>query len=101
MMSKPDVDVSPGSAWRVPVYWPCDIRHRGSASLVRALTWNCGNLRSRYEGKGTSAQRKADSTEARSRGGATRSSVEVIVMMMERRGCVIESCVQVNCASRR
>ena len=101
MMSKPGVEVSPGSAWRGPVYWPCGIRHRGSVSSVRALTRNCGNLRSRCEGKGTSLTSEADSTEARSRGGATRSSEEVIVMMMERRGRIIESSASVNHASGR
>jgi hypothetical protein len=101
MTSKPGVYVNPGSAWREPAYWPCDVRHRGSASSVRAPTLNCGNLRSRCEGKGTSAKREAESTDARSRGGATRSSDEVSVMGMERRGRVIRSGVQANCASRR
>jgi hypothetical protein len=101
MMSKPGFDVIPGSAWREPVYWPCGVRHRGSASSVQALTLNCGNLRTRCEGKGTSMICEADSTDARSRGGATRSSDEVIVMMMERRGRVIESGVHANCASGR
>ena len=99
--SKPGVDVNPGPAWREPADWPCDVRHRGSASLVRAPMLNCGNLRPRCKGKGTSATRKADSTEARSRGGAARSSDEVAVMAMERRGRVIGSGVQANCASRR
>lgn len=101
MTSKPGLDVIPGSAWRGPVYWPCGVRHRGSASSVQALTLNCGNLRTRCEGKGTSMICEADITDARSRGGATRSSDEVIVMMMERRGRVIESGVHANCASGR
>jgi hypothetical protein len=101
MASKPGVDVNPGSAWREPAYWPCDVRHRGSASLIRAPMLNCGNLRSRCKGKGTSAKREADSTNARSRGGAIRSSDEIIVMMMERRGRIIGSCGHVNCVSRR
>lgn len=99
--SKPGVDVNPGPAWREPVYWPCDVRHRGSACPVRAPMLNCGNLRSRCEGKGSSAKRKADSTEARSRGGVARSSDEVAVMVMERRGHVIESRIWVNRASGR
>jgi hypothetical protein len=101
MTSKPGVDVVPGSAWREPAYWPCDVRHRGSASTVRAPMLNCGNLRSRCEGKGSSAQRKADNTEARSRGGVARSSVEAAVMVAERRGRIIESGGHANCASRR
>ena len=101
MASKPGLDVIPGVAWRGPVYWPCGVRHRGSASSVQALTRNCGNLRSRWQGKRSSRNGKADSTNARSRGGATRSSEEVIVMMMERRGCVIEVGVQANHVSGR
>jgi len=101
MTSKPGLDVIPGQAWRVPADWPCDVRHRGSASLVRAPTLNCGNLRSRCKGKGSSETREADSTDARSRDGTTRSSEEVAVMAMERRGRVIESDGQTTCASRR
>jgi hypothetical protein len=101
MTSKPGVDVNPGLAWREPVYWPCDVRHRGSASSVRAPMLNCGNLRLRCEGKGSSAQRKAESTEARSRGGAACSSDEVTAMVMERRGRVIELRISVNRASGR
>lgn len=99
--SKPGVYVNPGSAWREPVYWPRGVRLRGSASSVQAFMLNCGNLRSRCKGKGTSSKGKADSTDARSRGGATRSSYEATVMVVERRGRVIGSCVGVNCASRR
>ena len=101
MTSKPGVDVSPGSAWREPVYWPCGVRHRGSAISIQALVWNCGNLRLRCKGKGTSRVGKADNTDAQSRGGATRSSVEGAVMVLERRGRVIESWAQVNRISGR
>jgi hypothetical protein len=96
MTSKPGVDVGPGSAWRVPVYWPCGVRHRGSAILVQALMWNCGNLRLRCQGKGTSPKGEADSTNAQPRGGATRSSDEAAVMAVEPRGRVIGSCAKVN-----
>ena len=99
--SKPGVEVNPGSAWREPADWPCGVRHRGSAILVRAPMLNCGNLRPRCEGKGSSAIRKAETTNTRSRGGAARSSAEVAVMVMERRGRVIESVVRANCISRR
>ena len=101
MTSKPGSDVNPGQAWRVPVYWPCDVRHRGSARLVLALTLNCGNLRLRCKEKGTSPIGEADSTNAQPRGGATRSSVEVAVMATERRGRVVQSEGFTNCASRR
>lgn len=101
MASNPGLDVIPGLAWRGPVYWPCGVRHRGSASPVQALTRNCGNLRSRWKGKSPSLIGEADSTDARSRGGATRSSEEVIVMMMERRGRIIEVGVHANHVSGR
>lgn len=101
MASKPGVDVGPGSARRVPVYWPCGVRHRGSAILIQALVWNCGNLRLRCKGKGTSRAGEADNTDAQPRGGATRSSVEAAVMADEQRGRVIGSWVQVNrCGGR-
>jgi len=96
MTSKPGVDVGPGQAWRVPVDWPCGVRHRGSAILVQALVWNCGNLRLRCKGKGTSYKGEADNTDAQPRGGATRSSAEAAVMAVERRGRIIGSWVQVN-----
>jgi hypothetical protein len=99
--SKPGVEVNPGPAWREPADWPCGVRHRGSASVVRAPMLNCGNLRPWYQGKGTSAAREADSTNTRSRGGAARSSAEVTVMVMERRGRVIGSGGQANCLGRR
>jgi len=99
--SKPGSDVAPEEVGTIPVYDPSGVRRRGSASRVQALTLNCGNLRWRWQGKGTSRQGEADSTDAPSRGGAARSSVEVAVMAMERRGRVIRSWVWVNCASRR
>src|SRR5258708_12338205 len=99
MTSKPGLDVNPGPAWREPVYWPCDVRHRGSAILVRALVLNCGNLRSRCKGKGTSAQRKAENTETRSRDGAARSSAEVAAMAMEPRGPILQSNLHPPCPS--
>ncbi len=96
MRSKPGVDVGPGSVWREPVYWPRGVRHRGSAILIQALLWNCGNLRLRWQGKGTSLNDEADNTDAQSRGGAARSSVERAVMALERRGRVIMLWVLVN-----
>jgi len=40
-------DVSPGWAWRIPVYWPGGARHRGGVRLIWALMLNCGNLSQR------------------------------------------------------
>ena len=52
--SKPAGDVAPGSVWTIPAYGPDGVRHRGSAILFQALTLNCGNLRWRWQAKGTS-----------------------------------------------
>ncbi|MVF25024.1 hypothetical protein EVC37_26045 [Methylocaldum sp. BRCS4] len=101
MTSKPGSDVAPGSVKAKPAYGLCGVRHRGSVSVIRALTLNCGNLRRRCEGKGASPKGEADSTDAPPRGGATRSSAEAAVMAVERRGRIIRSWGWVNCASRR
>ena len=96
MTSKPVSDVAPGSVWTTPAYGPDGVRHRGSAILFRALTLNCGNLRRRWRAKGTSLQSEADSSDAPSRGGAARSSVETAVMAGERRGGVIQQAGRIN-----
>jgi len=101
MTSKPGSDVAPRSAWRIPVYWPGGVRHRGSVSLIRALTLNCGNLRWRCEAKGTSSKSEADSSDASPRDGAARSSVEAAVMVVERRGCIILASGSINRANGR
>jgi hypothetical protein len=101
MTSKPGSDVAPGLAQAKPAYGLRGVRHRGSVSVIRALMLNCGNLRRRCEGKGTSVKGKADSTDAPSRDGVTRSSVETAVMAVERRGRVIRSWNWANCAGRR
>src|SRR5438132_1848964 len=72
-MSKPASDVAPGTVWTRLAYGPDGIRHRGSAILFQALTLNCGNLRWRWQAKGTSPQGEADSSDAPPRGGAVRS----------------------------
>jgi hypothetical protein len=77
---------------RRPAYWPCGVRHKGSASAVRAPMLNCGNLRPPCKGKGSSAKHKADSTDGWSRDGATCSSEEVSVMEMEQGGRVLRAC---------
>lgn len=110
MTSKPGMEVTPRLVWPLPAYGPFGVRRRGSAILIQALTLNCGNLRWRCQAKGTrwrcqakgtSSKGKADNSNASPRGGATRSSVEVTVMVMERRGCIIQVYGFVNCASRR
>lgn len=101
MTLKLRIVVDSGLACTQPAYGTGGVRHKGSVSLVWALILNCGNLRLRCKGKGTSVKGKADSTEAQSRGGATRSSYEVFVIKTEQRGCVIPSYLFVNCFSRR
>ncbi|TAL47644.1 hypothetical protein EPN87_02420 [archaeon] len=101
MTSKLRGDVTSGLACPIPAYGSGGVRHRGSVSLVRAPMLNCGNLRRRCQGKGTSANCEADTTDAPPRDGATCSSDDVMVIMMERRGRVIQSCGWVNCISRR
>lgn len=101
MTSKPGSDVAPRSVWPLPAYGPSGVRHRGSVSLIRALTLNCGNLRWRCETKGASSKGEADSSDAPPRGGAARSSDEAAVMAVERRGCVIPALCDVNRVSGR
>jgi hypothetical protein len=101
MTSKLRSDVASGSVWRKPVYWPDDVRHRGGVILVWALALNCGNLRWRCKGKGTSKKSEAENTKAPSRDGAICSSEESLVMRLERRDRVIQSNGKVNCVSRR
>lgn len=98
--SKPGSDVAPGAVWTIPVYGPHGVRHRGSVNLIWAPTLNCGNLRWQCKGKGTSAQHKADNTDVPPRDGATRSSVEVVVMTMERRSGAIQPNLSTNCFGR-
>lgn len=101
MTSKPGSDVAPRSVWPLPAYGSGGVRHRGSVSLIRALTLNCGNLRWRCKAKGTSPKGKAENSDAPSRDGAARSSVEAAVMAVERRGCVIPALVSINRISGR
>jgi len=101
MTSKLGGYVIPGLACTIPAYGTGGVRYRGSVSLVWAPMMNCGNLRRRWQGKGTSEKCEADSTDAPSRDGVTCSSDEVTVMAMERRGHVIQSCLLVNCCISR
>jgi len=73
---------------------------------IRGKTWRdliagfCGereNLSSRCKGRHASGyNRKRQSTDARHRGGAFRSSDECLVMRQERRGCLNQSFYAVN-----
>lgn len=96
MTSKPGSDVTPRSVWPLPAYGSGGVRHRGSVSLIRALMLNCGNLRWRCEAKGTSPKGEADSSVKPPRDGAARSSVEAVVMAVERRSCIILALGNIN-----
>jgi hypothetical protein len=82
-------------------YGPDGVRHRGSASLFRALTSKCGNLRRRWKAKGTSPQGETDSRDALSRDGAACSSNEAAVIATERGAGVIQGQGEANRASGR
>lgn len=74
-----------------PDYCPGGIRHEGGVTLRQALAWNMGTCR--LDAKGdiqAGGPCKDKSTDARHRGGATRSSAEGAVMALERRGCVVQ-----------
>ena len=101
MTPKPGSEVAPGAVWTGPAYGPDGVRHRGSASLLRALTLNCGNLRRQWQAKGTSPKGEADSSKVLSRDGAVRSSDEAAVVAVERRGGVIRGEGMANRASGR
>ena len=75
------------------------VRHRGGAILFRLL--HCGNLRRRCQAKGPSPKSEADSSEAPSRDGAVRSSVETAAMAEERRDGVIWRAQEINRATGR
>ena len=85
----------------MPAYGPDDVRHRGGAILFQALALNCGNLRRRCQAKGPSPKGEADSSDAPSRDGAVRSSVETAVMAEERRDGVIWWAWEINWATGR
>ena len=80
----------------IPAYGPDGVRHRGSAILFQALKLNCGNLRWRWQAKGTSPQGEAESSDAPPRDGAVRSSAEIAVMAGERRRGVIRQAWGIN-----
>jgi hypothetical protein len=59
-------------------------------NLNQALVWNAGTCRPDVKGETQmSGPHKGESTDAGHRGGLTRSSVEVSVMEVERRGWII------------
>ncbi len=59
---------------------------KAGVSSIRALLWNCKNLICDVKGADQEEKIEAQSAKAQVRGGPTRSSVEVPVMGVERRG---------------
>ena len=74
-----------------PAYRPGGIRHRGGASLTRALIRNVGTCSLDEKGETQAGGPcKSESTDARHRGGVARSSEESFVMRLERRGNIVQ-----------
>lgn len=90
LTSKPDSVIDPGQIQTVPVYGLGGVRCRGCMSLVQALLWNVGTCWFNVKGRGLALLSDAASTNVIQRGGVTRSSVEAAVMVVERRGYVIQ-----------
>ena len=66
-------------------------------NLNWALVWNVGTCRPDVKGETqVGGPHEGESTDARHGGGPTRSSVEVSVMEMERRGWIIQLYLLVN-----
>ncbi len=79
------------------MYWPGGVRHEGGVTWTQALGWNLGTCR--LDGKGETqvgGPHEGESTDARHRGGVTRSSEEGPVMGLERRGDIVQLYCRVN-----
>ena len=79
------------------MYCLSGLRHRGGVTLIQAFVRNVGTCRP--DGKGETqagGPREGESTDAGHRGGMTRSSGEVPVMGMERRGHIVRLYEMVN-----
>ena len=81
---------TPGQVWRQPAYCPDGSRCIGGMSYKQALVWNMGTCSAMQREKTSSRCAVRMNTDVLVRGGVARSSVEVPVMGMERRGDVIE-----------
>jgi len=96
MTSKPGVDVGPGLAWLTPAYCHVASGIEAARAWFRLLCGTAGTFGCDAKGKAQAQTGEANNTDAQPRDGATRSSVEAAVMVVERRGRVIGSWVQVN-----
>ena len=43
--------VTLGLVWRIPAYWPDDLRHEDGVNLIQAFMWNVGTCRSDAKGE--------------------------------------------------
>ena len=66
--------------------WHCGMRHRGGRTVIQARLVERGKQKSECQGKCRKWRTRQKCTEVRFCGGLPRSSVEVSVMDMERRG---------------
>lgn len=96
LTSKPGSVVDPGQIQTVPVYGLGGVRCRDCMSVSQALLWNVGTCWFNIKGRGVAVLSSSASTNVNQRGGVTRSSDEAIVMVVERRGCVIQSKLVAN-----
>jgi hypothetical protein len=94
---------SPGNnAWRVPGSWPSGVRYIGGMIRTQARPRNMGTRTYDIKGKPQAGQYPARAnTNAVCGGGASRSSEEVSVMDVERRGRVISRSLRANSVTRR
>ena len=80
----------PGKVQRKPAYCLDGVPHRGGVNLDQVLVGNVGTCRPDAKGETqVGSTHKSESTDAGHGGGPTRTSVEVPVMGMERRGWII------------
>jgi hypothetical protein len=90
LTSKPGSVVDSGQTQTVPVYGLGGVRCRGCMILFQALMRNVGTCWFNAKGRRTAVLSNSASTNINQRGGATRSSDETVVMVVEQRGCVIQ-----------
>ena len=97
MVSKAEFSLFLLSVWALPVSGPGGIRRKVWRDLIVGVCRERENLSFRCQGSRTSSYSyKCQSTNAKHRGGVSRSSVECSVMGQERRGCPIRSYNIVN-----
>ena len=94
-------DVTAGSAWRKPRYWPSGVRRRGGVNLDRGSYVELREPSVTMERERHKQRCEAYSTEASPRDRRARSSDEAAVTAVERRGSVTALQLQANRATGR